>query len=96
MRLPGDAWLTWDLQPVDGWGTVITQTAEFRPRGLLGRLYWLAVAPFHRFVFPGLLAGVVSDAASRAPTGPGTGPRAAAAERPAAAMDPVPAKRRTP
>jgi len=60
MRLPGEAWLTWDVEP-RGLGARVTQTAEFRPRGLLGRLYWLAVAPFHRFVFPGMLRGVVED-----------------------------------
>ena len=64
MRLPGDAWLTWELTPSEGVGTRITQTAEFRPRGLLGRIYWLAVAPFHRFVFPGLLSGIIADAES--------------------------------
>ena len=61
MRLPGDAWLEWQIEP-DGTGTIITQTARFHPRGLLGRMYWLAVAPFHRFVFPGLLAGICADA----------------------------------
>ena len=64
MRLPGDAWLTWELSSVEGAGTRITQSAEFRPRGLLGRIYWLGVAPFHRFVFPGLLAGIIADAES--------------------------------
>ncbi len=63
MRLPGEAWLTWDLDPV-GSGTRVTQTATFRPRGLLGRMYWLAVAPFHRLVFPGMLAGVLTEAAT--------------------------------
>ena len=63
MRLPGEAWLTWELS-ADAGGTQVVQTAEFRPRGLLGRLYWLSTAPFHRLVFPGLLAGVVSDAES--------------------------------
>jgi uncharacterized protein YbjT (DUF2867 family)/uncharacterized protein YndB with AHSA1/START domain len=65
MRLPGDAWLTWELEPADGRGTAVTQTAEFRPKGLFGRAYWLGVAPFHRFVFPALLAGVLADAESR-------------------------------
>jgi hypothetical protein len=65
MRLPGEAWLCWDLEPV-GPGTQITQTATFRPRGLLGRLYWFGVAPFHRFVFPGMLAGLVDEAATEA------------------------------
>lgn len=62
MLLPGDAWLTWDLDALPTGGTRITQTAEYRPRGLVGRLYWLGVAPFHRFVFPNLLAGIVADA----------------------------------
>jgi uncharacterized protein YbjT (DUF2867 family) len=62
MRLPGDAWLTWEISKVGSAGTQITQTAEFRPRGLLGRLYWCAVAPFHRLIFPGLLLGIIHDA----------------------------------
>lgn len=63
MRSPGEAWLTWDLEDTDG-GTRVTQTAEYRPRGLLGRLYWYGVAPFHRFIFPGMLAGLVAEAAA--------------------------------
>jgi uncharacterized protein YbjT (DUF2867 family) len=42
--------------------TEIIQTAEFRPKGLLGRVYWLGVAPFHRFIFPVMLNGIVADA----------------------------------
>jgi uncharacterized protein YbjT (DUF2867 family) len=61
MRLPGDAWLQWQME-ADGAGATITQTARFHPRGLLGRLYWIAVAPFHRLIFPGLLAGICADA----------------------------------
>jgi uncharacterized protein YbjT (DUF2867 family) len=61
MRLPGEAWLGWTLRPVDG-GTELTQTARYRPRGLLGRCYWVVVMPFHRIVFPGLLAGIAADA----------------------------------
>jgi len=61
MRLPGDAWLQWQIEP-DATGATIKQTARFHPRGLLGRLYWIAVTPLHRFVFPGLLAGICADA----------------------------------
>jgi uncharacterized protein YbjT (DUF2867 family) len=66
MRLPGEAWLTWDLEAA-GSGTSVIQTALFRPRGLLGRLYWLGVSPFHRFVFPGMLAGLVAEAEAGGP-----------------------------
>ena len=63
MLLPGDAWLQWEIEgDADGRGATITQTARFHPRGLWGRLYWIGVAPFHRFIFPGLLAGISNDA----------------------------------
>ncbi len=62
MRLPGEAWLEWSVESVDG-GTLLVQTARFRPRGLLGRMYWYAIAPLHRLVFPGLLKGIAKDAA---------------------------------
>lgn len=64
MRLPGQARLRWDITR-DGEITTITQTALFRPRGLLGRLYWWSVAPFHRFVFPGMLQGILRLADQR-------------------------------
>ena len=61
MRLPGEAWLEWTIEPVAA-GARLVQTARFRPRGLLGRAYWYAVAPFHRLVFPGLANGIARDA----------------------------------
>lgn len=61
MKLPGEAFLTWELRDVDG-RTEVVQTALFRPRGLSGRLYWFAVAPFHGLVFPGMLRGIARDA----------------------------------
>ncbi|HEX9151971.1 MAG TPA: DUF2867 domain-containing protein, partial [Flavobacterium sp.] len=30
-------------------------SATFRPRGILGNLYWYAVLPFHGFIFEGML-----------------------------------------
>ena len=65
MRLPGEAWLEWSIEPVDG-GSRIVQTARYRPRGLFGRAYWYAVVPFHSLVFPGMLRGIVHDAESLA------------------------------
>jgi len=63
MRLPGDAWLEWEITPT-GTGSHIVQRARFKPRGLFGRAYWFGVMPFHFFVFPGLLKGLVRDAES--------------------------------
>ncbi len=64
MKLPGTAWLQFEVQPDDG-GARVEQTAFFEPRGLLGHLYWYGVLPFHRFVFPGLLRAVCERARSR-------------------------------
>jgi uncharacterized protein YbjT (DUF2867 family) len=64
MRLPGMAWLTWTITE-RGDGSSIEQVATFRPRGLLGRLYWYAVLPFHHFIFPTMLARIVEEAERR-------------------------------
>jgi uncharacterized protein YbjT (DUF2867 family) len=50
MKLPGEAWL--EFKTVDG---KLKQTATFRPLGLIGRLYWYAVLPFHGLIFKGML-----------------------------------------
>ena len=54
MKLPGRAWLQFEVQP-DAGGARVEQTAFFEPHGLLGYLYWYSVLPLHRFVFPGLI-----------------------------------------
>jgi len=65
MRLPGEAWLTWNLETTPS-GTVVHQSATFRPRGLFGRLYWALVWPFHGFIFPSMLKGILSAAEEKA------------------------------
>lgn len=50
MRLPGEAWLEFRIDKND----ILTQTATFRPLGLLGRLYWYSVLPFHELIFKGM------------------------------------------
>jgi hypothetical protein len=57
MKLPGKAWLEFDLH-----NDTLVQTAHFIPHGLLGRLYWYAVLPFHSFVFPNLGKEIVRQA----------------------------------
>jgi hypothetical protein len=51
MKLPGEAWLEFRIDE----NNVLTQTATFRPLGVLGRLYWYAVLPFHGFIFNGMI-----------------------------------------
>jgi uncharacterized protein YbjT (DUF2867 family) len=54
MKLPGEAWLEFKITD----DNTVIQTATFRPRGLMGRLYWYAVLPFHGFIFEGMLKRV--------------------------------------
>ncbi|GAB2780967.1 SDR family oxidoreductase [Rhabdobacter roseus] len=56
MKLPGEAWLEFRIDEQN----VLHQTATFRPKGLLGRLYWYAVIPFHFFVFDGMLRNLAT------------------------------------
>jgi hypothetical protein len=67
MRLPGEAWLSFRAEETrDGRdGSVLTQTALFRPRGLLGRLYWWAMFPFHLFIFKRTAHRIVETAEHR-------------------------------
>jgi len=51
MKLPGEAWLEFRIDK----SNILTQTATFRPLGLLGRLYWYSVLPFHGIIFKGMI-----------------------------------------
>lgn len=64
MKLPGTAWLQFETLP-DGSGARVQQTAFFEPYGLPGYLYWYALLPFHRFIFPGLIRSVRERAEDR-------------------------------
>lgn len=50
MKLPGEGWLEFRIQE-----NSLIQTATFRPKGLLGRMYWFAVLPLHGIIFKGLI-----------------------------------------
>lgn len=66
MRLPGLAWLQMQVLP-EGEGARYRQRAIFFPRGLAGRLYWLAILPFHGIIFSGM-ANRITSAATRVST----------------------------
>ncbi len=52
MKLPGEAWLEFEILPrKEGGGGILRQTATFRPNGLLGRLYWILLYPIHVLIF---------------------------------------------
>lgn len=57
MKLPGEAWLEFKIDQ----NNMLTQTATFRPLGLLGRLYWYAALPLHGFIFNGMIEKIAED-----------------------------------
>ena len=63
MKVPGRAWLELRASP-DGDGSRYEQRAVFFPHGLPGRLYWLAVLPFHGFIFAGMANRITAAAVS--------------------------------
>ena len=64
MKLPGRAWLEFEVVPREG-GATIRQTALFDPVGLFGRVYWYGVYPLHLLVFAGMLRGIARAATGR-------------------------------
>lgn len=60
MKLPGRAWLEFDVAPIAGGavGSRVRQTAIFQPHGALGFLYWFLILPLHRLIFAAMLARI--------------------------------------
>ena len=61
MKVPGRAWLEFRAEP-EGASTVLTQLAEFEPRGLFGILYWYLLSPLHEVMFRGMLRRIGASA----------------------------------
>jgi uncharacterized protein YbjT (DUF2867 family) len=61
MKLPGRAWLEFNVVP-DAGGAFVHQTAVFDPAGLPGLIYWYLLLPVHAVVFGGLLRAIARRA----------------------------------
>jgi len=57
MKVFGKAWLEFRIE-----GDVLVQTAYHYPKGLLGRLYWYSMLPFHIFIFKDMIRTILSRA----------------------------------
>jgi uncharacterized protein YbjT (DUF2867 family) len=85
MKLPGEAQLDFAIEEIDARARPplhrLVMTARFRPRGLLGLLYWYAVVPLHELVFGGMLRGIqkTAEAMERSKAQPDGEPPAAEA-----------------
>ena len=61
MKIPGRAWLEFQLRPLGHNRSELVQTATFQPLGWRGIMYWYAVFPIHQILFRGLLRGIAQD-----------------------------------
>jgi hypothetical protein len=60
MKLPGEAWLQFRIVDNPDGSHALEQLAAYRPEGLLGRLYWYSVLPFHGIIFKGMVENLIS------------------------------------
>lgn len=65
MKVPGKAWLQFEVEPIEG-GSRVIQTAFFEPKGLPGLAYWYALYPIHGLIFAGTVRRLAERAVRRA------------------------------
>ena len=62
MKLPGRAWLQYEVWEAQDGTTHLEQTAAFIPKGLPGLAYWYGLYPFHSWIFSGLVKAIARRA----------------------------------
>jgi hypothetical protein len=67
MRLPGRAWLQFEVTDAASGGSIVRQTAIFEPRGLWGLVYWYGLYAVHGMIFGGMLREIARRAGRGAP-----------------------------
>jgi len=67
MKVPGKAWLQFEVTRRGSHQTLFSQTAFFAPKGLFGWLYWYGLYPLHTLIFSGLIDQIVRRAARLTP-----------------------------
>ncbi len=55
MRLPGRAWLEFEIVPAEAGGNHLRVTPYYDTRTVFGRLYWYVFLPFHWYIFENLI-----------------------------------------
>ena len=65
MKLPGRAWLQFEVEPDgDDGGSLIRQTALFDPFGVAGLAYWYGLWPLHNLIFGRMLQAISKQVAA--------------------------------
>jgi len=62
MKVPGKAWLQFEIIPQGEAGVRIIQTAYYAPKGLMGLLYWYVLYPIHTVIFQGMITAIAHKA----------------------------------
>jgi Protein of unknown function (DUF2867) len=62
MKVPGRAWLQFEIIPKSSSEVSIIQTAMYEPGGLPGLLYWYVLYPIHRLIFKGMISAIAHKA----------------------------------
>jgi hypothetical protein len=68
MKVPGRAWLEFEVVPEAGGRSVLSQTALFAPKGLFGWLYWYSLYPVHAVMFSHMIRKLTEAAESGQPS----------------------------
>ena len=58
IKLPGEAWLQFNVEHTNDNKSTLTQTAFFEPKGLWGLFYWYSIYPFHGLIFGGMIKSI--------------------------------------
>jgi uncharacterized protein YbjT (DUF2867 family) len=64
MKVPGRAWLQFEVEPAGNGGSTIRQTAIFDPAGIAGLAYWYTLWPIHDYIFGGMLKRIAAASAA--------------------------------
>ncbi len=62
MKVPGRAWLEYEVEQLGDARSRLIQTAKYYPKGLKGLCYWFLLYPIHRLMFRGLAHAIANKA----------------------------------
>ncbi len=69
MKVPGRAWLQFEVSPSADEAVLLNQTAIFAPKGLTGLAYWYLLYPVHALIFSGMIRSLATRAEEHARNG---------------------------
>lgn len=64
MKVPGRAWLQFEVRPRSDGRSLLIQKAFFAPKGLFGLLYWYVLYPIHGLIFSGMIRRLAEETAA--------------------------------